>query len=253
MQLDFIDAGALSDLPLCVEVRDECDSTNSVLLRESGVEPKLLVCETQTAGRGRRGSRWQSLAGDSLSFSMLWPFGISTVRLAGLPLVVGVACVRALKSLGLEGVRLKWPNDLLLAGAKLGGVLIELRPGTAQAVIGVGLNVRNAEAFQQAVEYPVADLAMLSAATPSRTVLLKAIALALIDALRSFEVSGFAAFRDEWLSYHAHTGLAVLLTDGNRRVQGVAQGVADDGALVLATAEGERIFHAGELSLRLAA
>lgn len=254
MQPDLLDAASLQRrLPFVVEVRDECESTNTALLQVAVPRKTLLACERQTAGRGRRGNRWYSDGADSLSFSLLWPFSVPAKNLSGLSLAVGVACARALSALGIEGIRLKWPNDLLYRGAKLGGILIELRPGTSHAVIGIGLNLRNADRNEAAVEQPVTDLGCAAESLPSRTTLLEALALELDAALALFEREGFAPFRSQWLSLHAHAGQAVRLVDGAIETRGVAQDVTEDGALVLATPEGERRFYAGELSLRLAA
>jgi BirA family transcriptional regulator, biotin operon repressor / biotin---[acetyl-CoA-carboxylase] ligase len=256
--LDRLDAAFLSQaLSVPVEVLDECSSTNSVLLEDGSSGPRLLACERQTAGRGRRGSVWHSSPGDSLCFSLLWPFARGAQRLNGLSLAMGVACARSCAALGVP-LQLKWPNDLLLHGRKAGGVLIELKSGesktgSAQAVIGVGLNVRAAARHQAQVEQPVAALSDAGTPLPSRSLLLRAVAEEIISALKRFETEGFAAFRPDWLRLHAHTGRAVRLVDGARQIDGIATGVSEDGALVLATEEGERRFLAGELSLRLAA
>ena len=255
--LDLLDAQYLNaSLPIAVEVVDECASTNSLLLegdeRNEG-EARVLACESQTAGRGRRGAVWHSFFADSLSFSLLWPFNSGARALAGLPLAVGVACVRACDALGLGPVRLKWPNDLLLEGRKLGGVLIELRPGTTHAVIGVGINLRNASRHQAFVEQPIAALSDAGMPLPSRNLLLQAFVSEMVDMAKRFDLEGFAAFRSEWSQLHAHAGRAVRLVDGARQIDGIAAGVGEDGALLLRTDEGERRILAGELSLRLAA
>ncbi len=98
-----------------------CDSTSSELLRraEAGAPGgTVVVADEQTAGRGRRGRAWLSSAADSLTFSLLWRFPGPAGRLAGLSLAVGVALAEGLERLGATGVRLKWPNDVLLAQAE---------------------------------------------------------------------------------------------------------------------------------------
>jgi BirA family transcriptional regulator, biotin operon repressor / biotin---[acetyl-CoA-carboxylase] ligase len=128
-----------------VQVLAECPSTNTALLnacRDGLAQPQLLVAEVQTAGRGRLGRQWHSWPGASLTFSLAWPWDGAT--LDGLSLAVGCALAQALDPAG-EAIRLKWPNDLLLGGAKLGGILIETvtQGAAAQAVVvGVGLNVK---------------------------------------------------------------------------------------------------------------
>src|SRR6185436_12456622 len=113
---------------------ERCGSTNSVLLAEKRLpRPVLLLAHEQTAGRGRRGRRWHSAPGAGLTFSL----SARLERLAGLPLVAGVATARALRALGAAAVELKWPNDLVADGAKLGGILVQTRGGLA--VIGIGI------------------------------------------------------------------------------------------------------------------
>src|SRR5438309_6873319 len=112
------------DLP-GIEVRmvDRCGSTNAVLLAE-GKPDVLLVAEEQTAGRGRRGRRWYSAPGAGVTFSL----SVCIAKpVAGLSLVAGVGAARGLRALGVGRVGLKWPNDLVIDGAKLGGVLVETR------------------------------------------------------------------------------------------------------------------------------
>ncbi|MEK7738086.1 MAG: biotin--[acetyl-CoA-carboxylase] ligase, partial [Pseudomonadota bacterium] len=110
-----------------MDILAECDSTNSRLLSlaETGAAAgSVLATERQTGGRGRRGRSWLSASGDSLTFSLLWRFQPNR-SLSGLSLAVGVAVARALEALGVRGITLKWPNDVLLNGRKLAGVLIE--------------------------------------------------------------------------------------------------------------------------------
>jgi BirA family biotin operon repressor/biotin-[acetyl-CoA-carboxylase] ligase len=240
-----------------LELLDECDSTNAeaaARARAGAPSGTTIVGELQRAGRGRQGASWVSGLGTGLTFSVLWRFERAATVLTGLPLVVGVACARALESLGAREVALKWPNDLLLAGAKLGGVLVEAQGdarGPLAAVIGVGINVRVPEAARSGIAQPVADLAGVPYG--SRNAALARVLAALVDALMSFERAGFAAFRDEWQWRHAFQGARVrLLVPPRRTIEGIASGVAEDGALLLDTGAGVQRFYAGEVSLRAA-
>lgn len=242
-----------------LEYSDESPSTNAVLVeraRQGAPTGTALLCELQTAGRGRRGARWHSGLGDALTFSLLWRFDASPAALGGLSLAVGVACARALERLGVRGMALKWPNDLVRDGAKLGGILIELggeAHGACTAVIGIGVNVRLHERVRAAVDQPVTDLAA-GGAVPKRDELAAALLAATAEAARTFERRGFAAFRDEWQQRHALQGRPVRVLIAERKaVEGVAAGVADDGALLVQTPRGVERFHAGEVQLRRAA
>ena len=104
----------------------------------------MLLAECQSAGRGRRGRTWVAAPGGAICLSLNWTFPAVPEDLGALGLVIGVCVLRSLQGLGVQGLQLKWPNDLLVQGKKLGGVLIELRAetaGPAFVVIGIGLNV----------------------------------------------------------------------------------------------------------------
>ncbi len=241
-----------------LEVLDDCASTNAALAARAACgapSGMALVCELQHAGRGRRGARWYSGLGTSLTLSLLWRFERDAAALGGLSLAAGVACVRALEALGVTGAALKWPNDVLLGGAKLGGVLGEVSSCErgAAAVIGVGLNVRLPAAARQTLGRPVADLVDAGAA-PSRNALAGRVLSELAGAATVFARDGFSAFREDWLRRHAWQGQRVRLSVApERTVEGVASGVAEDGALIVDTAGGPERFHSAEVSLRRAA
>ena len=256
--LDLLDGERLRGLlqgAFTVELRDECASTNGVLMehaRRSGPDALALACEHQTAGRGRRGKRWESGIGTDLTFSVLWRFRQGAGALSGLSLAVGVALVRALARLGYDGVQLKWPNDLMLQGRKLGGILIEVtgdHSGPSAVVIGIGLNVRWSAARTAAIDQPATGLSEKSA-VPSRTTLLAGLLVELRSALEEFAHAGFAPFRSEWLQHHAWHGRWVTLRVAAREVAaGEAVGVGEDGALLVRSARGVERFHSGELRL----
>ena len=107
---------------------------------------QAVVAEYQTGGRGRRGRRWLSPLGHGVCLSVSWTFEIAPRDLPSLSLVVGVTVASSLVGLGVDGVRLKWPNDIMAAaGGKVGGILVEVAGepgGPLRAVIGIGLNVR---------------------------------------------------------------------------------------------------------------
>lgn len=240
-----------------VDSLDTCDSTSSELLRraERGAPGgTVLVADEQTAGRGRRGRAWLSAPADSLTLSLLWRFAGPATQLAGLSLAVGVGVAQALESLGTRRVRLKWPNDVLLARdgdfAKLAGILVELssdRRGT-QAVIGIGLNLRapSGELLQ-----PAAGLADELPVLPDRHELLAALLAALAEVLDSFATGGFAALQSAWQQRHAWQNQPVrLLQDAAVEGEGICLGADSDGALLVETPVCIKRFLAGDLSLR---
>jgi BirA family biotin operon repressor/biotin-[acetyl-CoA-carboxylase] ligase len=137
-----------------------CRSTNTSLLALASDRRMLLAAETQTAGRGRRGRRWRSAPGASLTFSLALTLARPLRELPALSPLIGAALARSLRRLGVRRVRVKWPNDLLVGGAKLAGILIETRPtpGGTRAVIGVGINFRRSAGLSARVRRRIAFL-----------------------------------------------------------------------------------------------
>ena len=244
-----------------LEVAWTLDSTNSELLRRPpparGVA--VLLAERQTGGRGRRGRGWSSPLAANLYLSLSRAFSGGLARLPGLSLVAGVASAEALHALGFSGVRLKWPNDLVvddgLALRKLGGLLVEgggENAGPARAVIGLGLNVRMPPAFGAAIDQPWVDLAMLAPVVPSRNAVVASLLAHWIPALAQFDADGLAPFLARYTRFDALAGRAIALhADGIAR-PAHALGLADDGALRVRIEGREQRVHSGEVSVRAA-
>lgn len=244
---------------LDIEVVATTGSTNADLRArlDTLLRPLLLAAEAQSAGRGRAGRSWLAAAGDSLCFSLAWKFAGPITRLTGLPLAVGVVLAETLAAGGWT-VKLKWPNDLLKDGVKLGGILIETalirsEPAASPqlwAVIGVGLNTCSNPALAAAVGN---DIAALSSEPIDRNALLASIASALAAALPQFDAHGLAPFAARWEVLHAHAGQPVMMLEGGQiREQGIALGIDTDGCLLLDTATGRVVVSVGDVSLRSA-
>ncbi|MEF8768104.1 MAG: biotin--[acetyl-CoA-carboxylase] ligase [Candidatus Accumulibacter phosphatis] len=244
-----------------VETLRECSSTSTLLLeraRQGAPSGALLVADQQTAGRGRRGRSWLSSPEAGLTFSLLWHIPGDMARLAGLSLAVGVAVARSLEACGVAGVGLKWPNDILLDGGKVGGILIELEatPGGMLAVIGIGLNLQmpavGAEELQEFLHRPAA-LAQRLSPVPERHQLLAQLLLDLAAVLDDFSATGFPALRSEWQARHVWQDRQVrLLNGGLLDREGICLGADADGALLLLTANGVERCLSGDLSLQVA-
>lgn len=231
----------------------ECASTNTSLLQQAAEglpTGRALLALRQSAGRGRRGRSWHARPGASLTFSLLWRFP-QRFPLHGLSLAVGVAVTRALTRLGVDGLALKWPNDVLLYGRKLGGVLVETvnAQGEIAAVIGIGLNLLEDAERARMVGQPCAALSDAGFSS-SQESLLAALLRALIEVLDAFSAGGFVGLREEWSSHNAFHHLPVRVWQEGREVSGICLGVDEQGALLLET--GGRIRHVwgGEVSLR---
>ncbi|MDP2759279.1 MAG: biotin--[acetyl-CoA-carboxylase] ligase [Sideroxyarcus sp.] len=240
-----------------LDILDHATSTNAILLQRAALGAPsggVLAAEWQSAGRGRLGRAWHAGLGDALTFSLLWRFECGLGALSGLSLAVGVAVLRALHELGVHDVTLKWPNDILLAGDKLAGILLEAQGdmlGPSAVVIGIGLNLAVSEAARAAIDQPVGDLAAAGVPLTERNRVLGLLLKHLLRVLDEFTAHGFGALRTEWERNHAfqQRDVKLALADGTQ-VTGQVRGVTDEGALRVETAEGEQVFHAGEISLR---
>jgi len=240
-----------------LDVHQQIDSTNRHLMREAakGV-PSGIVClaERQTAGRGRLGRHWISPFGASLYLSVLWHYCATPASLGGFSLVAGAVVADVLRRMGVEGLALKWPNDLLWQRRKLGGMLLEVAgeaQGPCHLVVGVGINLSMSHDQGRTIDQPWVDLSeALGGQDFSRNAVAAEVVDALIDALDRFGREGLAPFLRLWNEFDAFRGEPVRLLLGDRVIRGVVIGIDPDGALRLDTADGERSFHAGEVSLR---
>ncbi|MFK8049167.1 MAG: bifunctional biotin--[acetyl-CoA-carboxylase] ligase/biotin operon repressor BirA [Halioglobus sp.] len=242
-----------------LSIQELIDSTNMEALRrvEQGARSGLVcTAEQQTAGRGRRGREWISPFGRNLYVSTVWEFSQGAAALEGLSLAVGVAVARALTDLGLPEVQLKWPNDILYRGKKLGGVLLEMvgdASGQCQVVVGIGLNVAMPRSAADSIDQAWTDVSLMAegGVAPGRNELLGSLLGQLLPLLAAFESDGFTPWREPWQSLDAHAGKSVILTTGNNKVAGIARGVDPRGALRLETSVGVESVFGGEISLRI--
>jgi len=252
--------GAVVIAPADIEAVLDTGSTNSDLLARARVRapasPQLRVALSQGAGRGRMGRRWHALPGAALLFSIALPLGDRMAPTAT-TLVAGVALAESLHALGVDA-RLKWPNDLLLDGRKLGGVLAELaldRDGRRTLVIGVGINLWLDAAARGSIGQPAAALAEripLETLVAQREALIGRSASALLEAVRGCAERGFVPFQPRFMRLFALLGQAVeIVEQGACVATGRALGVDGDGRLLLERAGRVTTFASGEVSLRI--
>ncbi|MEP7314881.1 MAG: biotin--[acetyl-CoA-carboxylase] ligase [Pseudomonadota bacterium] len=234
-------------------------STNALLLARGLSQPgcfDYVTAEYQSAGRGRRGRTWLAPPGGAICLSWSWSFDVLPPQSGALSLAIGVSAVRALASCGVQGVSLKWPNDLQVDGRKLGGILIELKSesgGPALVVIGIGINVALSLKVSDCVAASgttAADLWTLGARHIDRSALVAALLAAGVDAVLQFSREGLAPFLDEFRQADALRDREVVVMGVQETVHGTVSGVDTDGALLLATAAGPRRFLSGEVSVR---
>jgi len=232
----------------------ECGSTNTEALAHlrDGGGPLLLSASRQTAGRGRLGRAWLSdqAGGDAaLTFSVALPLP-ADLDLSGLSLAVGCTVADVLDPSG-ERIQLKWPNDLFLDGAKLGGILIETVPlpaGERGVVIGIGLNLKPLPEGTDRSAFASGHAALQTLdAMASASATLDRLAPALRALLADFRALGFAPWQPAFARRDLALGQRVRVGEQT----GIARGVSASGELLLETPTGVQACHGGELSLRL--
>jgi len=242
-----------------IDVKQEVDSTNDFLKRRnpSAENQHINVClaEWQRAGRGRRGRNWVSPYGANLYLSLSCVLGERVLRSGGLSLAIAIAVHRTLRELGIDGLGLKWPNDIFFHGRKLAGILLDLSGesgGNYQVVVGVGINLRMPDSAAGKIDQPWADL-RANRLEQKRNKLAGTLLENLVHIIDTFSHHGLAAFAEEWQRYDITAGLPVKLDTGQQDgVRGVARGVDPQGALLIDQDGKIRAFHAGEVSVRLA-
>ncbi len=231
-------------------------STNTALLQAPFIgqprSPTALIAAEQSAGRGRQGRVWLSQPGRSACLSLALEFKYSAVAHPGLPLAIGVSLAQAFAPRVPE-LALKWPNDLLRAGRKCAGILIESRRGTGtsaeleRVVIGVGLNL-----FAPADAAPLSATGLFDDVDPPELDWVVATALeAMLGAAMRHRAQGLEAFAEAWSRLDAYRRLPIVVFDAGRAIaQGINLGLGSGGALRVMDERGEVQVITGDVSLR---
>ncbi|GGQ36265.1 bifunctional biotin--[acetyl-CoA-carboxylase] ligase/biotin operon repressor BirA [Shewanella litoralis] len=233
---------------------DEIKSTNAFMLEhaaevESG---DICVSEYQSAGRGRRGRKWFSPYGHHMYASLFWRLNRDIARTSGLSLVVGCSIVQALQDLGVEGLGVKWPNDIYLDHKKLAGILIELSHHSdtqTELVIGFGVNMSMSAAQGELIDQPWSDLSA-TGHMPDKTMLLVKLHRQLKRDLVLFEQQGLEAFLQRWNDNDLFINREITLLMAPNAVTGICRGIDKQGAVLLENEQGIQAFVGGEISLR---
>jgi len=240
------------------------------LADECSVSKRSVLCATdwQTAGSGRRGKTWQSQNGN-ITFSLMTEVPVAPAKLMGLSLVTGIAVAEYLQSAAGISVALKWPNDILHSGAKLGGLLTELKavkqlspaanavagssesaaPHATRIVTGIGLNLRHDDALS-ALGIGGTSLERAGAQPVERDEMIGGLAAAVLAAHEQFHAQGWAVFADAWHRFDCLAGKAVSVINGNDAEQVIAVGVSEDGALVVRKGAQTYTVYSGDVSVR---
>ena len=232
--------------PYSVHYHRTISSTNEFITNQINQLKKgdLCLAEYQTAGRGRRGRQWLSPFAGQLIFSFYWTIDPKKA-LDGLSLVIGLAIAETLN------VKVKWPNDILLSGRKLGGILVEIanhKNAMLNLVIGVGINVSLPK--QTEISQPYAEICEIDPDIDRQTLLPKLIQH-LYARLNIFEKNGInAEFQRAWQSYNAFSNNEVNVLTEQGAISGIEQGIDERGYLKVLCGNKIQMFNGGEVSLR---
>ena len=232
--------------PYSVHYHRTISSTNEFITNQINQLKKgdLCLAEYQTAGRGRRGRQWLSPFAGQLIFSFYWTIDPKKA-LDGLSLVIGLAIAEALN------VNVKWPNDILLSGRKLGGILVEIinnKNGLLNLVVGTGINVKLPQSTE--ISQPYAQLTEQDPDIDREKILIKVIQR-IYSRLAQFEEKGIdEEFMQQWINHNEFFGDEVNVFTEQGAISGIEKGIDKRGYLKVITDEGERYFNAGEVSLR---
>ncbi|MBL4607992.1 MAG: bifunctional biotin--[acetyl-CoA-carboxylase] ligase/biotin operon repressor BirA [Pseudomonadales bacterium] len=245
----------LGEHNLEIDLRAQVDSTNDLALDAArGGQSSGYTClaEQQLSGRGRLGRNWVSPFARNIYLSMLWRFPAGARSLEGLSLAIGVAVVRALEKSSLSGLALKWPNDVLLNGEKLAGILLEMHgdsSGQCSVVIGVGVNVDMPQSAGVAIAQPWTDLGR-HLSNVDRNKIAGSLLAEIYRSVQMFSESGFLPHKSAWEKYDGFFGERVSILLGEKELIGRAAGISDRGEFCL-DIDGElRHFGGGEISVR---
>ncbi|MCP4302923.1 MAG: biotin--[acetyl-CoA-carboxylase] ligase [Gammaproteobacteria bacterium] len=231
-----------------LEVFAAIGSTNSYLMQQPGPAPgkmRVAATDNQTAGRGRHGRTWQSPPGSGLCLSMAYTFASSPENLPALTLAIGLGVIETLRDLDVNGVQLKWPNDLIVIDGKLGGILTEAQsgPGGAMTVVsGIGLNIDLAERMDFGQEtngaLRIVDLKSHVGQLPGRNQIAASIVSGLSRTFVDYEAGGFSLFADQWPENDWLLGRELTIDSPQQVITGIGAGIANDGALLVDTLSG---------------
>lgn len=212
-----------------------------------------VLAEAQTEGRGRRGKRWFSPFGSNLYMSMYWRLDQGMAAAMGLSLALGTAVAQVISALGIEHVELKWPNDILIEGKKIAGILVELEGqalGVAHAIIGIGVNLAMPSLLNNEIDQPWTDIRNHISSGFDRNQLAALLVSKCRACLDEFSAQGLSAFVERWQEFDKLKNQPVRIIMGDREINGIAQGIDETGAILINCNGTLEKFHAGEVSLR---
>jgi BirA family transcriptional regulator, biotin operon repressor / biotin---[acetyl-CoA-carboxylase] ligase len=247
----------LRDKTILLEILEKTASTNDDVkqLSHKNKNPIICIAEMQTQGRGRFNRNWHSPFGKNVYFSMLYRLPKDISELSGLSLIIALATCKAIEAACQlpEPLSVKWPNDIVASGKKVGGILIEIQAesnGFCNIVIGIGLNVNMQKASKSEINQQWTSIQNLSGHYEDRNRLCSELITYLISYLQRFNEQGLSDFLDEWNKRDSLLNQLVHLTSNNEVISGTGAGINEQGHLML-TLPGniKKAFASGDTSL----
>lgn len=236
---------------------ESLNSTNSKakqLAEEGALHGTLVICESQTAGRGRRGRSWVSTSGEGIFMTLLLRPSFSPSKASQLTLLMALAVAKALKQHTQGDIAIKWPNDLLFNGKKVVGILTEMSAEVDYihyVVIGVGINV-NTTALPEELKDQATSLFLETGLKLKRADLIEEIILQFEQEYERFLVSQDLSFcKEDYMQYLINKDKAVRILSPNEEWEGIAMGINEKGELLVQKKDGNIVeVYAGEVSVR---
>lgn len=222
-----------------IQIEDTVSSTNTALfnqLKKGCKSGSILLAEHQTAGRGRQGKKWHAPYASNIYMSIYWHFNKDPTELAGLSLALAIAIVDALKNQGVDGLEVKWPNDIYHHNKKMAGILVDMTAesnGSTDVIIGIGVNVTMPEPTTTQLDQPWTDIQQITGSQPDRNKLTAAIIDGLVSTLSEFANTGFASFAAKWPNYDTLLDQEISVTTPNKEFHGIARGIGSHGELLV--------------------
>ena len=243
-------------------VMDCVTSTNEVAreaiahaIDSADLHGRIYFAEAQSQGRGRNGHAWVSPYGCNLYASLIWRFEQGITHISGLSLALGLAVLTALEALGVSGLQLKWPNDVLINKKKVAGILVETSGdllGPCCAVIGIGINAGMTPEQGADIEQSwIALRELLDESLIDRNQIAAMLLAEVVNHLTVLSQKGFRALQVQWNAHDAFAEQPIAMTWSKQRVEGIGKGVREDGALCVQVNNELHYFLSGEISMRM--